>query len=391
MTAANSPQAVPRLAWSQVCARRLERHALSAPAQDARPADVARAICGVHAQILTAAEWSLGLRIAGITRSQVQDALWRDHSLVKTYGPRGTVHLLAAADLPMWTGALSALPPSPSGFPDAVRLTAAQTEEIVAAIADALMEVELTADELTEALVARVGSWAGQLIAGGFQSMWPRWRQAIVVAAHHGALCFAPNKGRKVTYTNPRRWLPAFQPADGADALAAVVKHYLFAYGPATPRHFARWLAAPPGWTASLFASLAADLQQVEVAGAPAWQISVDPVPASAPAGVRLLPYFDAYAVGCHPRELVFPGVAATRALAGGQAGNFPILLIDGVVAGIWHMRRAGKKLDFTVDPFSSLTRSQRRELDEQVERIGAFFLGNPRLAIGPVTIGAHA
>jgi hypothetical protein len=221
--------------------------------------------------------------------------------------------------------------------------------------------------------------------------MWPRWRQALVVAAHRGTLCFAPNKGRKVTYTNPRRWLPEFQPADGATALADVVAHYLYAYGPATPQQLARWLAAPPGWTAKLVASLAADLQQVEVEGALAWQIGGDPAPAEAPTGVRLLPYFDAYAVGCHPRELVFPGVAATRALAGGQAGNFPVLLIDGVVAGIWHMRRSGKRIAITVEPFAPLSVAQRRELELQVERIGDFLMANPQLTMGPVTVGAHA
>ena len=67
-------------------------------------------------------------------------------------------------------------------------------------------------------------------------------------------------------------------------------------------------------------------------------------VSASAPHGVRLLPYFDAYVVGCQPRELLFPGRAAERALAGGQAGNYQVLLIDGVVAGVWHQRRSGRR-----------------------------------------------
>ena len=44
--------------------------------------------------------------------------------------------------------------------------------------------------------------------------------------------------------------------------------------------------------------------------------------PTEAPPGVRLLSYFDAYAVGCYPRKLVFPGRAGERALARGQAGN---------------------------------------------------------------------
>ena len=107
---------------------------------------------------------------------------------------------------------------------------------------------------------------------------------------------------------------------------------------------------------------------------------------------VRLLPYFDAYTVGCQPRELLFPGRAAKRALTpGGQAGNFPVLLIDGTVAGVWHLRHSGRKLDITVEPFDKLTATQRRDLDEQVERIGEFLEGQPQLTIGAVTAGGHA
>ena len=81
----------------------------------------------------------------------------------------------------------------------------------------------------------------------------------------------------------------------------------------------------------------------------------------------------------------------ADRALAGGQAGNFPVLLIDGIAAGVWHQRRSGRKLDITVEPFDRLTTTQRRELDDQVERIGDFLEGKPQLTIGAVTAGAHA
>ena len=107
---------------------------------------------------------------------------------------------------------------------------------------------------------------------------------------------------------------------------------------------------------------------------------------------MRLLPYFDAYVVGCQPRALLFPGLAAERVLSpSGQAGNFPVLLIDGIVAGVWSQRRSGRTLAITVEPFDRLTATQRRALDEQVERIGAFLDGTPRLTIGPVTVGGHA
>src|SRR5215467_11846205 len=150
----------PALTWSGVIARRMARHALAAPATGLGPADVAGVLCGAHAQVLSAAELSIGRRIAGATRTDVQRALWVERTLVKTFGPRGTIHLLPAADLPMWTGALSALPSSVPAHPEGVRFTPDQADQVIAAIGDALSDAELTVDELTEAIVDRVGPWA---------------------------------------------------------------------------------------------------------------------------------------------------------------------------------------------------------------------------------------
>jgi hypothetical protein len=273
-----------------------------------------------------------------------------------------------------------------------VRLTPEQTNAIVAAMAPALEEAELTADELEEAIVAGAGAWAGERSMAAFQGMWPRWRLAVYAAANRGVLCFGPSRGRNVTYTSPRRWLPGFRPADGPAALAVLVRRYLHAYGPATPPQFAQWLGAPRRWATELFDSLAGELQPVDLDGTLAWVPAGDTVPpATAPQGVRLLPYFDAYTVGCHPRARVFPGRAAARALAGSQAGNFPVLLVDGTVAGVWHQRRSGRRIEITVEPLEELTAARRRDLDDQAKRIGEFLEGAPQLTIGTVTVGAHA
>ena len=87
--------------------------------------------------------------------------------------------------------------------------------------------------------------------------------------------------------------------------------------------------------------------------------------------GVTLLPYFDAYGVGSFPRELLFPGKAFTRATARGQAGNYPLLLVDGIVAGVWHQKKAGRKLHVTVEAMTPLSRTRRRRLDAEVDRLG--------------------
>ena len=381
--------------WSGANVRRLQRHALLPPAATGTdPAEVAAAICGAHAQVLSAAELSLALRIEEATRTTTQRALWDDHRLIKTYGPRGTVHLLATEDLPIWTAALSAIP-AQSPFPDGVRLTPAQADEIVDAIDHALEDVELTIDELDRALVELVGSWAGDRVMPAFQELWPRWRQAVGMASHRGVLCFGPNKGRRVTYTNPRRWFSGFRPAPEDEAIGTVITRYLYAYGPATPQQFAQWIGAPPAWASEQFERQTRKLIKINFDGISAWVVGGDievPTEEDVKGSLLLLPYFDSYVVGSHPRDRLFPEKAATRALApSGQAGNYPVLLIDGVVAGVWHQRRSGRSIDVTVEPLNRLTAEQRQALETQAERIGKILGGQARLTVGTVTTGGHA
>ena len=108
--------------------------------------------------------------------------------------------------------------------------------------------------------------------------------------------------------------------------------------------------------------------------------------------GIRLLPYFDAYVVAGQPRERLYPEAAAARALTpAGQAGNYPVLLVDGVVGGVWHQRRSGRKLAITVEPLRELTAPQRRQLDDEAALVGAIMGAAATLTVGTVTAGAHA
>jgi hypothetical protein len=130
----------------------------------------------------------------------------------------------------------------------------------------------------------------------------------------------------------------------------------------------------------------------VDVDGDRAWVIAGDTTtPAEPPTGVRLLPDFDAFVIAGQPREKLFPGEAATRAMANGGVGNYPVVLVDGVVGGVWHARRAGRNVEITVESLRRLTRSQERGLDAEVELVGRVLEAVPSLTVGRVTVGAHA
>ena len=274
-----------------------------------------------------------------------------------------------------------------------MRFTVDEADEVIAAIGDALSDAELTTDELTDAILERTGPWAVERTMDAFQDKWPRWRQLTSTAAHRGVLCFGPNKGRNVTYTNPHRWLPGFRPVDGSEALRLLVRRYLHVFGPASPAHFAQWLGVPPRSAREAFERLGDELEPVEVDGDAAFVAAGDTEVPSKPAeGVRLLPYFDAYVVAGQPRARLFPEAAAARALTpSGQAGNYPVLLVDGVVGGVWHQRRSGRRVEITVEPL-------RRAHDGPAERArggGGARRSGARGGASPddgqVAVGAHA
>jgi hypothetical protein len=88
---------------------------------------------------------------------------------------------------------------------------------------------------------------------------------------------------------------------------------------------------------------------------------------------------------------LLFPGKAFTRATARGQAGNYPLLLVDGIVAGVWHQKKAGRTLHVTVEALTTLNRRRRQLLEAEVDRLAAILTCTPSLTLGDVTVGPHA
>jgi hypothetical protein len=65
------------MTWAAASARRLERQFLAMSARTGTPvADAVATMLGAHAQVLSAAEPSVGMRADGVTRVDVRTARW---------------------------------------------------------------------------------------------------------------------------------------------------------------------------------------------------------------------------------------------------------------------------------------------------------------------------
>ena len=376
------------LTWREVWGRRLARHALLAPRPKEDMVEVVRAVCGIHAQVMPAAELSAGIRVAGVTRQDVCAELWQRRGLVKTYGLRGTVHLFPADELPLWTAALRANPrPNEERRLVQMGLEPEQMEAIVAAIGEALDGHCLTREELGVEVARRAGSWAMDAVSPAFGGQWPRWLITLGAAATAGLLCFGPNQGTKVTFVRPDQWLGGWNEVDGAAALREVFRHYLCAYGPATHRNFAQWFGMQPGVALALARELAGELEEVDVEGHRAWLLAGEAAAAwtTEQDNVQLLPHFDCYLIGCHPRDRLVPASSAQRVLTRGGIGNVPVVVVDGVVDGVWQQRRKGKRLEIRVEMFQPLSADQHQQLEATAVRIGEIAEAESALSLGAV------
>jgi Winged helix DNA-binding domain len=353
--------------------RRLSQHALLTPRPNQELVAVVRAVGGIHAQMLPAAELSIGIRLESATRADVRRELWERRSLVKTYGLRGTVHLFPSDELGLWLSALRA-----NRRPDEVKwlaymgLAPAQKETIVAAIGEALDGRSLTRDELGQEVARRVGSWATEAVSPAFGGKSPRWLVALGAAANAGQLCFGPNQGSKVTFVRPDQWLGGWDALDEATALRAVFRRYLSAYGPATPRDFAQWFGLPPGVARTVMRAMIGELEEVEIEGSKAWMLATERTESwpRAEDTVRLLPHFDCYLIGCHPRDRLVPAWT-NRVLTRGGIGNIPLVVVDGVVAGLWQHRQKGRNLEVRVETFQPMSAAQHQQLESTVAHLG--------------------
>src|SRR5215472_16580321 len=123
---------------AQVHAFRLARGLLHA-AKDVDSVTISRDVCGVQAQIMSAAYLQLWTCNHSITRAQIEDALWKKRTLVKTSLMRQTLHLIPADEFWLY---ISALKPSRLAAPLRIMarcdFTRMEADDLTGLIMDAL-------------------------------------------------------------------------------------------------------------------------------------------------------------------------------------------------------------------------------------------------------------
>lgn len=282
-------------------------------------ADVVRHLLAVQAQEVSAFPLAFRVRAGGVTAADVVAARER-REIVRCWGPRGTLHLVAVDDLP-WLYPLVA--PSPAGSLRRLR--------------------QLGADPGLDAAKALAGR--GPVTKAELGELLGVEGQAIVhlaaLAAAEGLVVLGPERAGKTTYVHAGDWLGAPLPTRSSDrdvAMRTLVARYRAAHDPSEPADLALWSGLP--------------LTEIRAAwGGPS---TVEDEPG---AGVTLLPAYDEFLLGWTQRP------AGYRS-AGGVIRS--AVLADGRVVGTW---RAGGE----VEAYEPLSDAVRAGIDAEVADLARF------------------
>jgi hypothetical protein len=379
-------RATVEVSWEQALAWRMERQFLLERASPTELVAVVDRMCGLHAQVMSSVELALSARIDGLTREAVQDALWRQRTLVKLWAMRGTLHVLPTSDVGRCLSGLRTYMQTHDWLRDPAM------RELADLVGKALRDKVLTRAELASAVGRLSGSAAtGEVIHGS-------WGGYLKPASFLGQLCFGPSEGQRVRFTHPATWLPAppHVPPDSHEALAEIAGGFLGAYGPAAPVDLACWWGTTRAPASQMLGALGERATEISVDGKPYWMLAdqVASLVATSPAEkvVRLLPGFDQWVVCASRRDgsrsRPGPGLPALdpahrKRIYRLQGWVSPILLVNGRMEGVWKHQRKGRRLHVEIEPFCTQPRWTRKPIEAEAERLAAFLGGDLHLSQG--------
>lgn len=341
-----APKDAPLVTWEQTRAFRLQRQRLSDPVGPRSFLKVVRELGGVQAQVASAGEIQIALRAPGMSPGAIGKALLDDRTVVKTWLMRGTLHYLAAEDLPIWTAASATVEFWNKSYWE--RNFGIKEKDILAASDAALAMLSdkpVTRVEIADAIYAKVkNKGLDELVRAG-------WGSFLKILARQGKLCFGPPAGRNVTFVSPERWISGWKEMDRDEALRQVLLRYLASHGPASREEFARWWGFAAARLNETLKKAQPELAVFNRDGEAVYVSKKDVKALEAATEddeLRVLGMFDAYVLAGLPHDAIVPKKHKDKVYTTGAWVQRTVLR-GGRVVGVWRPAKKGGGYDITV------------------------------------------
>jgi hypothetical protein len=324
------------------------------------------ALGGLQAQEPASPAIALWTRLDGFAAADLHEAI-EARRVVKATLMRTTLHLVSAAD---YLRLLPALRPMHHALR---RRGATIDDDIVRRLGRSALRFA-SEPRTNGELRAHVDAEAERVAVDLDEAWWwVRLRHDFI----HTPTGAPWSYGRRPSLSAASAWLPDGAFGHESEAITHLVRRYLAAFGPATAADASAWAGLP---VARLRPGIAA-LEEAAVLwhgrdelGRPLLDLVDAPRPdGDVPAPPRLLPMWDSVLLAFADRTRIISDEA--RAIVVARNGDtLPSFLVDGQVAGLWWpVAERGERARIELEPFGRLGARERRQLEDEAERLAAF------------------
>jgi len=324
---------------------------------------------------MSAAYMQLWARNHSVTRSEIQDALWKKRTLVKSHFMRQTLHLIPADEFPLYISALKS-----SRVADALRImarfgiTREEAEDLTGLIMNSLASGPLDRADIGAAVRSkvskRVREWMGRV-----------W-SIVRVPMAEGLVCYGTGEDNEVKLVRVDQWINKQKPVEEQAARASLLRKYLAAYGPATLQDFAKWAGISIVLVKPLVPELRDQLVDVEIAGNKYLLLKQDRSAIKRHTMsdcVRLLPLFDPFLLAHATKDHLIARSHYKRVWRN-QGWISAVVLVDGEIVGTWTHTLRGSRVVVAVEGFRKLPSRVRSCIEQEAASLAAFMKASPEV-----------
>jgi hypothetical protein len=352
---------------SLLLAARPSGHGTPAPAS---VAGVVEWLGAMQAQDIGSAAWSFGVRLPGLTTTDLAAAFERREA-IRTWPMRGTVHYVPPRDAHwmldlMGSRALAGA----AKRRDFLGLSQDVSDRAVEVLGTAMAGGKrLTRAQCLDALRDN-GIEVGSNL--GYHLLW--------YASQRGVTCFAPNIGNEQAFMLLDDWVPDPHRPDPEEALATIALRYFRGHGPTTDADFAGWTGLPVTQCRRGIMAAGDALAQVTVDGkamfADRWLVE-SYTPARRSRSALALPGFDEYLLGFKDRSMMLDDEYKAAIIPGGNGVFQPTVVLGGRVVGTWRRTAKRDRVEVVVTEFAAPSTRDRTAVEAAFRPYG-HFLGLP-------------
>ena len=342
------------------------QHLAGAPL--ATPEEVVRRLGAVQAQDYLAAQWALGLRLAGARDTDIDQAFTAG-TILRTHVMRPTWHFVTPADI-RWLLALTA--PRVHAANAAIYRRLGMDEALIARSQAALAAALQGGKQLTRAELGTVLEEAGISVREEL-----RLGYFLMRAELDELICSGGRRGKQFTYALLAERAPKARMLPREEALAELTRRYFTGHGPATLKDYRWWSGLTMADAKAGIELVKADLIQEVIDGQTYWRadsppFARDPVPTA-----YLLPNYDEYTIGYAGHDPIFDAQEAQRLDPEGRTYYGHAMLLDGRIAGAWKRTLQKGAVVLTFQPLNPFSDTEQQAVAMAARRYGAF-LGLP-------------